>query len=142
MNTSNQNYVRYKYLGASSTNLLSGSSDVTFIKGNYNYKELNLNIPVDLLITSKWAISGGINIVKRDYTDRPPRNSNNNYDFDSRQSNTLTTISGGIRKQLNDISLFRINYSLIVGSSNNTFEKYLPYNYTGNSISIAYQITY
>lgn len=142
MHTSNQNYVRYKYLGASSTNLLSGSSDVTFIKGNYNYNELNLNIPVDLLITSKWAISGGINIVKRDYTDRPPRNSNNNYDFDSRQSNTLTTISGGIRKQLNDISLFRINYSLIVGSSNNTFEKYLPYNYTGNSISIAYQITY
>ncbi|MCG2725495.1 MAG: hypothetical protein L6420_04425 [Elusimicrobia bacterium] len=129
---SNQNFVRYKFLGDTAPD---------FIAGNYDYNELNLTVPLDLLITGRWSISGALSMVKRNYTDRPARDSNNTY-TSSKQSNTLTTLSGGIRKKMNDIATVRISYSLVVGSSNNKFERYLPYNYTGNSLGVAYQLSY
>ncbi|MBI4656819.1 MAG: hypothetical protein HY746_08770 [Elusimicrobia bacterium] len=144
MYRSNQNYMRYKYLGATSTDLTSGSSDVTFVSKSYDYNEIELSVPVDLLLTKtgKWAINGSMSMTKRDYTDRPPRDANNNYDFSKQQNNLLTVLGGGLRKRLNDVSMFRINYSLIIAESNNKFEQYLPYNYTGNSLGISYQLKY
>ncbi len=132
MHTSNQNFMRYEFLGDPSPD---------FISKNYDYNELNLTVPLDLLITGKWAVSGALSMVKRDYTDRAARDINNAY-TSSKQSNTLATLTGGIRKKMNDIATMRISYSLIIASSNNKFERYLPYNYTGNSLGIAYQLSY
>ncbi len=129
---SNQNFVRFKFLGDTSPD---------FIGKNYDYNELNLTVPLDLLINGKWSVSGALSLVKRNYTDRPARNADNNYTSFT-QSNTLTTLTGGIRKKMNDIATVRISYSLIIASSNNKFEKYLPYNYTGNSLGVAYQLSY
>lgn len=146
MYRSNQNYLRYKYLNApiSVPDLTKGNSDVTFVSKNYNYNEMELSVPLDIHLAKKgkWAISGGLSMTKRDYTDRPPRDSDNNYDFSKKQYNLLTSLSAGIKKRLNEVSIFRINYSIIVAKSNNEFEKYLPYNYTGNSLGISYQLMY
>ncbi|MCK5583480.1 MAG: hypothetical protein KAI33_06805, partial [Elusimicrobiales bacterium] len=129
---SNQNFMRYKSL-----------NDPTpeFVGKNYDYNELNLSVPLDLLITGKWSVSGALSLIRRNYTDRSARNADNDYTSFT-QSNTLTTLTGGIRKKMNDIATVRISYSLVVASSNNKFERYLPYNYIGNSLGVAYQLSY
>ncbi|MBI5745005.1 MAG: hypothetical protein HY952_10715 [Elusimicrobia bacterium] len=142
MHRSNQNFMRYKFLGATSTNLLDGSSDVSFIKKNYDYNETTLSVPVDLNITGKWAVGGAMNITSRAYTDRAKRDSNNNYITGSKQKNMMSTLTGSIRKRINDVAMVRLFYSLVVASSNNKFEKYMPYNYTGNTFGLSYQLSY
>jgi len=131
--TSNQNFLRFRFFG---------DTNPTFVAKNYDYSDLTLSVPIDLRITKKWAVGGAVQIVKRDYADRPPRDSANEYVAGEKQSNTLTTLTGGIRKRLNDVAMVRITYSLVVGVSNNHFEKYLPYNYTGQTLGIAYQLAY
>ncbi|MFH1619983.1 MAG: hypothetical protein ABIG11_08780 [bacterium] len=132
MHRSNQNFLRFKYFG---------DTTPAFIAKNYDYNQLDLTVPLDLLITKKWAVSGAIQLTKRDYTDRAARDSENNYNS-NKQSNLLTSISGGIRKRLNDVAMVRLNYTFVVGKSNNHFERYLPYNYTGQHVGIAYQLSY
>lgn len=138
---SNQNFLRYKFLGATSTDF-SGTSDVSFVAKNYDYNETSLSIPVDLNITSKWALGGAINVLSRKYTDRPRRNENNDYVAGSKQKNVMSTLTGSIRKRINDVAMVRLFYSLVVASSNTKFEKYMPYNYTGNTFGISYQLSY
>ncbi len=129
---SNQNFMRYESVN---------DKTPVFIAKNYDYNEINLTVPLDLLITGKWSVSGALSMIRRNYTDRPARDANNVYTSFT-QNNTLTTLTGGIRKKMNDIATMRISYSLIIASSNNEFERYLPYNYTGNSLGIAYQLSY
>ena len=139
--TSNQNFMRYKYLGATSSNLALGASDVTFVPKNYDYTELALSVPLDLNITGKWAVGGAIQMARRTY-ERGARDSDNNYDFSKKQKNVMTTLTGSIRKRMNEVAMVRLFYSLAVASSNNKFEKYMPYNYTGNTLGVAYQLSY
>ena len=141
MHRSNQNYMRYKSMGAVATNLNDGASPVTFVAKNYDYNELTFSVPLDLNVTSKWAIGGAINVISRKYTDRPKRDANNNY-LSAKQKNLMTTLTGSIRKRMNDVAMVRLFYSLVVASSNTEFEQYMPYNYTGNSFGIAYQLSY
>ena len=141
--TSNQNFLRYKRLGAAPNPLTlnDGSADVTFVPRNYDYSDLPFVVPVDLLITGKWAIGGSMSLIKRTY-ERGTRDADNNYDFSKKQKNLMTTMTGSIRKRMNDVATMRLFYSLVVASSNNKFEKYMPYNYTGNTIGVAYQLSY
>ncbi len=141
MHRSNQNFVRYKFLGATSANLALGNSDVTFVDKNYDYNEMTLSVPMDLNITGKWAIGGSMNITRRTYTARGARDTDNNY-TSSKQKNLMSTLTGSIRKRMNDVATMRLFYSLMVASSNNKFEKYMPYNYTGNTVGVAYQLSY
>ncbi|HAH32525.1 MAG TPA: hypothetical protein DCL44_09465 [Elusimicrobia bacterium] len=141
MHRSNQNFMRYKSLGAVGTNLLDGSSDVSFVAKNYNYNELTFSVPLDLNITGKWAVGGAINVTSRSYTDRPHRDSDNNY-VGAMQKNLMSTVTGSIRKRINDVAMVRLFYSLTAASSNNKFEKYMPSNYTGNTFGLSYQLSY
>jgi len=143
MHRSNQNFLRYKFLGAVATaDLLAGDAPVTLVAKNYDYNETTLSIPVDLNVTSKWALGGAMNITSRVYTDRPKRDSNNNYISGTKQKNLMSTLTGSIRKRINDVAMVRLFYSLVVASSNNKFEKYMPYNYTGNTFGLSYQLSY
>lgn len=139
---SNQNYVRFKSLGAAATDLLDGFSDVTFVARNYDYNETTLSVPADLDITGKWAIGGALSVTSRHYTSRPRRDALNDYIAGTKQDNLMTTLTGSIRKRINEIATVRLFYSLVVASSNCKFEQYMPYNYTGNSFGVAYQLSY
>jgi opacity protein-like surface antigen len=132
MHTSNQNFMLYKSLNDTSPQ---------FSAGYYDYKELAFSVPLDLNITSRWAIGGSINMTKRDYDKRKARDAANNF-TGSTQSNTMSTLTGSIRKRINDVAMVRLFYSLVVASSNNKFEQYIPYNYTGNSFGVSYQLSY
>ncbi|PIS46771.1 MAG: hypothetical protein COT17_06860, partial [Elusimicrobia bacterium CG08_land_8_20_14_0_20_51_18] len=87
------------------------------------------------------AIGGELSTVQRTYNTRHPRDANNNY-LAGAQKNTLSTLTGSIRKRINELASVRLFYSLIVASSNNKYEAYMPYNYTGNSFGLAYTISY
>ena len=139
---SNQNFLRFKSLGATSADFTSGTSDVYFVAKNYDYNETAFSVPLDLNITGKWAVGGSLNVVSREYTDRPKRDANNNYIAGTKQKNLMTTMTGSIRKRINEVAMVRLYYSLIVAKSNCEFEQYMPYNYTGNSLGLAYQLSY
>ena len=139
---SNQNFLRYKSaLATGFANMADGSNDITMVAKNYDYNELAFSVPVDLNVTGKWAIGGSINVIRRAYTDRGARDVDNNYTV-AKQKNLMSTLTGSIRKRMNDVATMRLFYSLVVASSNNKFEKYMPSNYTGNSIGVAYQLSY
>ena len=129
---SNQNFKKYRSI-----------TDTTpeFMEDAYSYKEVTFSIPLDLNITGKWAIGGELSTVQRTYNTRHPRDANNNY-LAGAQKNTLSTLTGSIRKRINELASVRLFYSLIVASSNNKYEAYMPYNYTGNSFGLAYTISY
>ena len=132
MHESNQNFMKYKFLGDTAPE---------FAASYYNFKEMNLSVPVDLNITSKWAIGGAFSIQRRAYDKRYARNADNDFTTE-KQVNTMTTLTGSIRKRINEVAMVRLFGSLIVANSNNKFEKYMPYNYTGNSFGLAYQLSY
>ncbi len=142
MRRSNQNFLRYKSaLATNFVNMADGSNDITMVKKNYDYNEMSLSVPVDLNITGKWAIGGSVNMTRRVYTDRGARDIDNNYTT-AKQKNLMSTLTGSIRKRMNDVATMRLFYSLVVASSNNKFEKYMPSNYTGNTFGVAYQLSY
>lgn len=132
MHKSNQNFMKYKFLGDTSP---EAAEDY------YSFKELNLSVPVDLNITSKWAIGGSLTLTRRAYDKRLARDADNNFTTD-KQVNNMSTLTGSIRKRINDVAMVRLFGSVIVASSNSKFEKYMPYNYTGNSFGIAYSLSY
>jgi len=132
MHKSNQNFMVYKSL--TDTNPQFGAK-------YYDFKEMNLSVPVDLNITSKWAIGGALNLTRRAYDKRLARNADNDFTAE-KQVNTMTTLTGSIRKRINEVAMVRLFGSVIMASSNNKFEKYMPYNYTGNSFGLAYQLSY
>jgi hypothetical protein len=132
MHSSNQNFMKYKSLGDTAPE---------FSADYYNFKEMNLSVPVDLNITSKWAIGGAFNIQRRAYDKRYARNADNDFTT-TKQVNTMTTLTGSIRKRINEVAMVRLFGSFIVASSNNKFERYMPYNYTGNSFGTAYSLSY
>ncbi len=132
VHASNQNFMLYKYLGDTSPQ---------FMAKYYDYSELAFSVPLDLNITSKWAIGGSLNVTRRSYDKRKARDAANNF-TGSAQENTMSTLTGSIRKRINEVAMVRLFYSLVVASSNNKFEQYMPYNYTGNSFGVAYQLSY
>jgi|GEM_PF-766605 len=145
MYRSNQGYLRYKYFGATPTlgNLNDPSGDVTYVGDNYSYNQYDLNVPVEFNFSaiSKWSMSGGAWLTRRNYTARPPRDANNNY-MGGTQNNTLVRFYAGFRKHMNDVADFRITYMFTVASSNNKFEYYMPYNYIGNSVNFSYNLAF
>lgn len=132
MHKSNQNFMKYKFLGDTAPQ---------FAAKYYDFKEMNLSVPVDLNVTSKWAIGGAMSVQRRAYDKRYARNATNDFTT-SKQVNTMTTLTGSIRKRINEVAMVRLFGSVIVARSNNKFEKYMPYNYNGNSFGIAYQLSY
>lgn len=143
--SSNQNFLRFKYFGAPSdlSTLGDGSSDVTFISDAYSYKEIALDLPlfINLGLDSNWALNGGWSLTRRTYDSRPPRDADNNY-LSGKQESTLSRFYAGVRKHINEIADLSLLYSLVFASSNNKYEKYLPYNYTGQSLGIAYNLAF
>jgi len=136
---SNQNFIRYKFFGATDTT----NGDVVFVPDNYSYKQYSLNIPFYFNITrAGTALNFGYAITRRVYENRPPRDANNDYDFSKKQSNLLNTLTFGFRKRLNDLAFMKLTYSTVVGTSNNKFEKYIPYNFTGQQVGMAFEVAY
>jgi hypothetical protein len=123
--------------------LFQSATDATpaFAGNYYGYKEVSLGLPVFLNMTKNWAASGELDLQKRTYDSRHPRDSQNQF-VSGRQSDNMVTLSAGLRKRMNDVSAFTLTYSVTTARSNNKFERYLPSSYTGQGLVLAYQLTY
>lgn len=136
---SNQNFIRYKFFGA--TDFTNG--DVTFAEDNYSYKQTSFNLPFYFNLTRMGtALNFGYAVTSRKYDSRLARDANNDYIAGKKQTNLLNTVTFGLRKRLNELAFMKLTYSTVVGTSNNKFEKYLPYNYTGTAIGMAFEVAY
>ena len=140
---SNQSFLRYKYFGALPVDVTNPSADVTLIPDAYSYNQYELDLPVDLALArnSRWEVSFDANAQRRVYTSRPPRDADNNY-LSGQQENTLLNFTAGFKRHLNEVADMRVTYTFTIASSNNSFETYMPYNYTGNNLSLAYDVSF
>lgn len=130
---SNQNFLLFKSVTDPSP---------TFAANYYDYTDYNLSVPLTINFTKKWGLYGGIDYRNRNYSDRQPRDESNQFISGKTQTNNWVAITAGIRKKMNAVSALFLTYTSVVATSNNRFERYLPYNYSGQKIAIAYQITY
>ncbi len=113
-----------------------------FASNYYDYNETDLNLPLFLNFTKKWALNLGVNWKHRGYNSRQPREGTNSFIAGKTQSNDFVTLTGGLRKKMNEVASMFLTYSQVVATSNNKFQRYLPSNYTGQSISLGFQLTY
>jgi len=112
-----------------------------FAADYYNYSEAHLALPFFVNFTKKWALNLGLDYQFRSYSSRQPRDSYNQF-TDGTQKNNMVSLTAGFRKKLNEVSAMTLTFTSVVATSNNHFERYLPYNYTGQSVSLGYQLTY
>jgi hypothetical protein len=132
--TSNQNFVRYRIFG--------DPSSASFIQGNYDYVAPSLEVPV------RWSFETGQALVfspaysMMAYTKRPPRDPVNNYITGKRQMNQTVALTLGYVARLYAYTNWTFGYTLQIQQSNNKFERFLPYNYTGHVVYTALDITY
>jgi len=130
---SNQNFVRYKSITDTSPQ---------FIEDAYSYKDISFNLPLSIKLSDKWFLNSSLSILKRYYVSRPPRDINNDYLLTEKQNNSLYTTFISFKKSINEIASVSLYYAFTSASSNNKFEVYMPYNYTGNSFGLIYNISY
>lgn len=129
---SNQNFLLFQ----------SATDASPVFAGNYyDYKETSLEVPLFVNLTQKWALSGGFTWQNRKYDSRQPRTETNQFKG-GKQTNNMVTLSAGLRKRMNEVSSLMLAWSVVTASSNNKFERYLPYNYTGQGLNLSYQLTY
>lgn len=130
--SSNQNFLRFKSF-----------TDITpvFVADAYDYKEIGFELPLYFkFIGLDMNILAGFK--NRDYSNRPPRDFENNYISGKKENDRLFSFSLTASKKINDLASFVFYYSLLNSASNNKFEYYLPFNYTGQTFGIGYKISY
>ena len=131
--TSNQNFVRFKSFGDTSPD---------FVAGNYNYVAPSLEVPMRWTFETGQALVFSPGYTVMAYTKRPPRDVANNYLRGKKQTNRTLVLTIGYVAKLHAYTNWTFGYTLQVQQSNNKFERFLPYNYTGNIFYTALDITY
>lgn len=135
--TSNQNFLRFKTFG---------DLHPDFIKGYYNYNQVELSAPVRWIYDE--ADDGGtsslylsLDWIFTSYAKRPARNDLG--EFGSKKMWTsIFMVTPGIAMPLNRFTHWNIGYTFHIQNSNNKFEKFLPYNFQGHTVFSSVDIAY
>ena len=117
------------------------SVPVRYISGYYDYNEINVSLPSTILLNQKWEFFFNPEWDLKMYSNRPPRDENNNF-VDGKQSNSLIIASLGFTLKPNDITRTTFFYTYQGQASNMKFERYLPYNYDGHFFGVNFDYTY
>ncbi len=133
MKRSNQNFLRFRYLG-----------DVTptFVPKNYDYTSPSAELPIKFRFESgkTWFLTPAWSMVA--YDARPPRDTSNSYQFGKKQTNTTWLVSVGYATPMSAFASWTFGYTLQVQQSNNKFERFLPANYTAHVLHTSIDFTY
>jgi len=113
-----------------------------FASNYFDYNQVEIGVPFFVNMTKKWALNLGLDWKRRSYSDRQPREGTNTFIAGDKQVNHFITLSGGLRKKMNEVASMFLTYSTVIATSNNKFERYLPSNYSGQSISLGFKLTY
>ncbi|MDD5688087.1 MAG: hypothetical protein PHE88_09690 [Elusimicrobia bacterium] len=131
---SNQNYLHFDSVG---------STEVPRYFGDYyDYTQVIFSIPFSLALGEQWELSASPEYDIKTYTKRPPQDDNSNFLMNEKQKNNLFILSSGFTFKPNAVTRTTLFHVFQSQSSNMKFEKYLPYNYTGNYFGIKFEYTY
>lgn len=128
---SNQNYLRYKTFFDTSP---------YFVKDAFSYIDYSFDFPFNMKLMG-YLVNFDVNFTRRNYLSRPPLNSNNEYKS-GRQNVNIFKFSSELTKDITDLSFYRVGYVFSKSSSNNKFERYIPYNYTNHTFYLGYGVRY
>ncbi|MFA5779530.1 MAG: hypothetical protein WC947_05300 [Elusimicrobiota bacterium] len=131
---SNQNYLRFTSIGSTET--------PSYFADYYDYNQFTFSFPVSFILQEKWEVSTGPEFDIKTYTKRPPQNDDGNFLISKRQKNHQFILNSGITFKPNAVTRTTVFYVFQNQTSNMEFEKYLPYNYTGNYFGIKFEYTY
>lgn len=129
---SNQNYLNFAFFG---------DPNPTFIEKNYNYDEFSAGGQLHLKVTNAKSIFGSLDLNNRTYTDRPPRDGSGVYLTGQKQNTIWGGWGAGIQWQVSPYSTWSLSYNFIYSTSNMKHESFIPYNYTGHGIGLAFTVT-
>jgi hypothetical protein len=131
---SNQNFLYFATVN---------STEVPRFFGNYyDYDELDVALPIAVDLSSVWEFSVTPELDYKMYKQRPPRAESGAYLDGEKQNNRMTIISTGLTLKPNAVTRTTFFYVFQTQTSNMKFEKYLPYNYTGNFGGIKFEYTF
>ncbi|MFN3967211.1 MAG: hypothetical protein ACK4JE_05900, partial [Endomicrobiia bacterium] len=131
---SNQNYLHFESAGS--------TIPVSYQSNYYDYTQIVLSLPVSFGLSKKWDFVFSPEFDYKFYSDRQPRDVDNQFIEGEKQTIFLTLLTFGFLKKATEVSSLSIFYTYQTQSSNMKFEKYLPYNYDGHFIGLKYAITY
>jgi hypothetical protein len=134
LKTSNQNYLYFKTLSVS-------TQTFTFLGNYYDYNEYNLVTELDFYLTKNKTLFLIPEFNWKFYTVRPAMDANYNI-LPEKQSVFLTLYTLGYQVKWNEVSTFTLYYALQQQSSTMKFEKYVPYNYSGNYFGMTFGFSY
>ncbi len=129
---SNQNYLHFKYFG-----------DIPDFKRNYyDYSQASISAAHRWRVFRKLEIFFVPRLDIRNYSSRQPRDINNDFKDGAFQNNTTVILSGGFTRYMSEVSSYSIYYTYVQQASNMEFEKYQPYNYSGQYVGIRFNFTF
>ncbi len=132
--SSNQNYQHFEFL--------SSTAPMSFHENFFNYIEPSLTMPVSTYIGRDWTFFLSPRLSWRLYSSREPRDKDGKFIKGERQNRTLFVNTAGFRKQTGESSATSLFFTYQTQSSNMEFERYLPYNYSGFSMGLRFQMEY
>jgi len=134
---SNQNFLRFQYFG---------DPTPVFVPKNYNYNAVEMSSPIrwvysvgdtggasSLFFSPTWLFTG--------YSNRPHRNKAGDY-MHGAQWTSIVVLTPGVSMAMSRFSTMTLGYSYQLQTSNTKFEKFLPYNYSGQTVFMSYDINF
>ncbi len=131
--SSNQNYLHFE-------DFLDISPD--FQAEYYNYIQGSISTVVRWRIFPELELFCVPRYDRRLYTSRNPRDVNNIFLTRSHQRNNAIIVSGGFTRFYDKVSSCSVYYTYVKQESNMKYEKYTPYNYTGQYFGIRFNFTF
>ena len=139
--SSNQNFLRFAGFGAASFD---------FVEDNYSYTKYELKSPLRWTFGGKTALFFVPGVIYKRYASRPPRNADGVYQHEGnnpnqpakQQWNQTFLLSWGLTWPRHRFSSWTLAYTWYHQKSNNHFERYLPYNFSGHIISATLNVAY
>lgn len=128
---SNQGYLHFKSI----------TEPPTFVSNFYDYTKILFSFPVNLNITKTKYISFVPDYEITNYT-RERRDENNNFVVGEKHYTNLAILSFAYISNPDENRKVTLFYTLQTQSSSTKFEKYFPYNYTGNYLGISYSYSF
>jgi hypothetical protein len=114
---------------------------VRYFGDYYSYNQFTAALPLTFILSKKWDFFCATTLEYKNYSSRPPRDTDGNY-LPAAQDSTMFMVSAGFTKHPNEVTSTTFFYNYQSQTSNMRFEKYLPYNYAGHYIGVSFNYSY
>jgi hypothetical protein len=132
LKNSNQSYLYFETI----------NSTPVYMGDYYSYAKITFVFPITFLMTKSKSITFAPEFEFTNYATRPPRDTANTVLTAEKQSNVLTMLNFRYDYKPDDITDVTLFYVYQTQVSNMKFEKYFPYNYSGQYFGIKFSYTY